>query len=61
MEGIPDLATIAVLAVILIVGWILLKMAFKLTATLFRIGCFIIFLIVGGALLLNAMGYIQLP
>ena len=58
MEGMPDLVTIVILAAILIVGWILLKMALRLTATLFRIGCFLIFLIVGGALLLSFLGYV---
>lgn len=58
MEGAPDLVTIVILAAILIVAWILLRMALRLTATLFRIGCFLIFLIVGGILLLNILGYI---
>jgi hypothetical protein len=47
-----DLATLAVLAVILFVGLLVLRVMFKLTATLFRLGCFAILLIVGAAALM---------
>ena len=50
MENLGDLIPIAVIAVILVIGWVLAKVAFKLTATLFRVGCFIIFLIAAGGL-----------
>lgn len=56
MENLADLIPIAVIAVILVVGWVLLRVAFKLTATLFRIGCFIILLIVLGGLALVYLG-----
>ncbi len=49
MENLGDLIPIAVIAVILGVGWILMRVAFKLTTTLFRIGCvFIIVIVIGG-------------
>ena len=56
MENIGDLIPIAVIAVILVVGWVLVRVAFKLTATLFRIGCFIILLLVLGGLALTFLG-----
>jgi hypothetical protein len=56
MENIGDLLPIIILAVILVVGWVLLRVALKLTATLFRIGCFIIGLIVLGGLALVFLG-----
>ncbi len=56
MESLADLIPIAVLAVILVVGWVLLRVALKLTATLFRIGCFIIFLIVAGGFVIVFLG-----
>jgi hypothetical protein len=40
-----SLFQLAALAVMLVLGWTLLRFAFKLTATLFRIGCAIIALI----------------
>jgi hypothetical protein len=43
-----ELIPIAILAAILVVAWIALKTSLKITATLFRIGCLIIFLIVAG-------------
>jgi hypothetical protein len=52
MENLIDLAPVAVIAVILVIAWILLKVVLKLTATLFRIGCIIIFLIAAGGLAL---------
>lgn len=49
MEDLGNLIPIAIIAVVLVVGWVLLKVAFKITSTLFRIGCIVIFLIaVGG-------------
>lgn len=53
MENIGDLIPIAVIGVILVVGWVLMRVAFKLTATLFRIGCAVIVLIVVGGLILT--------
>jgi hypothetical protein len=40
-----SLFQLAALAVMLVLGWTLLRFVFKLTATLFRIGCAIIALI----------------
>jgi hypothetical protein len=56
MENIGDLVPIVILGLILVVGWVLLRVAFKLTATLFRIGCFIIVLIVLGGLAITFLG-----
>lgn len=53
MENFGDLIPVVVVAVILVVLWVLARVAFKLTATLFRIGCFIILLIVAGGLALT--------
>jgi hypothetical protein len=55
MEFIDSLGpvTLLIIGVILVAGWILLRIAFKLTATLFRIGCFLIFLIIAGGLALS--------
>jgi hypothetical protein len=50
------LVPLIVLAVILVVGWVLIRIAFKLTATLFRIGCFVIVLIVAGVFVLGVLG-----
>lgn len=50
MEDLGNLIPIAIVAVILVVVWIFAKVAFKLTATLFKIGCFLIFLIAAGGL-----------
>jgi hypothetical protein len=52
MEVLGNLIPIAVIAVVLVVGWILVKVTFKITATLFRLGCIIIFLIAAGGLAL---------
>lgn len=51
--AIGDLLPMAIVAVVLVVGWVLVRVAFKLTATLFRVGCFIIVLIVLGGLALT--------
>ena len=56
MDDLSNLIPIAVIAVILVVGWVLVRVAFKLTATLFRIGCFIILLLVLGGLALTFLG-----
>lgn len=53
MENLGDLIPVAVVAVILVVLWVMARVAFKLTATLFRIGCFIIALIILGGLALT--------
>jgi hypothetical protein len=50
MEDLGNIVPIAVIAVVLVIGWILAKVTFKITATLFRIGCIIIFLIAAGGL-----------
>lgn len=50
------LIPLVALAIILVVGWIVVRIAFKLTATLFRLGCFIIALIVGGIFILSLLG-----
>jgi hypothetical protein len=50
------LVPLAILAVILVVGWTLLRVVLKLTATLFRVGCIIIALIVLGAFALMMLG-----
>jgi hypothetical protein len=52
MEDLGNLIPIAIIAVVLVVGWILVKVTFKITATLFRLGCIIIFLIAAGGLAL---------
>lgn len=36
------------LTVVLIAGWFLVRAAFRLTATLFRLGCALIFLLAAG-------------
>lgn len=45
-----------VLGVLLLVGLIMARVALKLTATLFRIGCFGIFLIVAILFFFNILG-----
>lgn len=47
--GAGELTTLVVLTVILLGVLFLLRMAFKLTKTMFRLGCAIVFLIVAGA------------
>jgi hypothetical protein len=51
MEGFAsaDIVTLVVLTVILLAGLFLLRLMFKLTASLFRLGCFVVLLIVAGA------------
>jgi hypothetical protein len=53
MENLGDLIPIAVIAVILAIGWVLVRVTFKITSTLFKIGCAIIVLIVLGGLALT--------
>ena len=50
-----EVAPIIVIAVVLAIGWVLLRFALKLTATLFRIGCFLIFLIAAAGLAISVM------
>jgi hypothetical protein len=47
-----DLLSLAVIAVILFAALLVLRTMFKLTATLFRLGCFAILFIVAAAALL---------
>jgi hypothetical protein len=47
--GSGNIITLVVLAVILLGVLGLLRVAFKLTATVFKLGCAIVFLIVAGA------------
>jgi hypothetical protein len=47
--GSGELITLVVLAVVLLGILALLRIAFKLTATVFKLGCAIVFLIVAGA------------
>jgi hypothetical protein len=48
-----DFVTLAVLAVILLAALLVLRAMFKLTATLFRLGCFVvIFIAVAAAILI---------
>lgn len=47
--GTGELTTLIVLAIVLLGVLFLLRMAFKLTKTMFRLGCAIIFLVVAGA------------
>lgn len=44
-----EIITLVILSALLLAGLIALRVIFKLTATLFRLGCFVIFLIVAGA------------
>ncbi|MCI0394928.1 MAG: hypothetical protein L0332_15390 [Chloroflexi bacterium] len=56
MEGLSEFVPIIIIAVVLAIGWVLLRVAFKLTATLFRVGCFIILLIVAAGVALTFLG-----
>jgi hypothetical protein len=60
MEWIPfaggDLATLVILGVVLLGVLLALRVMFKLTATLFRLGCLVIAFIVGAAALLIYFG-----
>lgn len=50
-----EVTQLIVLAVVLLVGLFLLRMVFKLTATLFRVGCFAILFIVAAVFVLNLL------
>jgi hypothetical protein len=50
-----DAATLAILGMILLLALFLLRLVFKVTAALFRLGCLFIFLILIGAALLLYM------
>lgn len=50
-----ELTQMIVLGVILLVGLFLARIAFKLTAALFRIGCFGIIFILGAVFILNLL------
>jgi predicted phage tail protein len=50
-----ELTQIIILAVVLVVGLFLVRVVFKLTATLFRVGCFAILFIVGAVFVLNLL------
>lgn len=54
MEGfvVGDIVSLVVLAVILLAALFVLRLIFKLTATIFRLGCFIVLVIVVGAAIL---------
>lgn len=47
-----DIVSLAVLAIVLLAGLLVLRLMFKLTATLFRLGCFVVLAIVVGAAIL---------
>lgn len=47
--GSGEIITLVVLAVVLLGVLALLRVAFKLTATVFKLGCAIVFLLVAGA------------
>ena len=48
-----DLTQLAILAVVLVIGLVIIRFAFKLTATLVRVGCVLILLIVGTLFVLS--------
>ena len=50
-----ELTQLIFLGVVLLIGLFVLRVAFKLTATLFRIGCFGIILIVAAVYILNLL------
>jgi hypothetical protein len=45
MELFDNLAPAVVVAIVLVVGWVAFRIFSRLTATLFRVGCFIIFML----------------
>ncbi len=51
-----ELTRLVVVGVVLLVGLFLARMAFKLTASLMRIGCLAIFLIVAAIALMQMFG-----
>ena len=50
-----EVAQLIILAAVLLVGLFLLRVLFKLTATLFRVGCFAILFIVAAVFVLNLL------
>ncbi len=50
-----ELTQLIVLGAALLVGLFLLRMVFKLTATLFRVGCFAVLFIVAAVFVLNLL------
>jgi hypothetical protein len=50
-----EMTQVIVLSVILIIGLFLARIALKLTAALFRIGCFVAILIVAAVFFLNLL------
>lgn len=50
-----ELIGMAILAVALLVGLFLLRIIFRLTKNLFRLGCFVILLLVGAVLVLRLL------
>jgi len=56
--GIPSeqLTQYIMLAIVLTVLWFVARAALKLTATLFRVGCFVIFLVIAALFLLGVVG-----
>ncbi len=50
-----EVTQLIILAVVLLVGLFLLRVLFKLTATLFRVGCFAILFIVAAVFVLNLL------
>lgn len=51
-----ELTRLVIIAVVLLVGLFLARLAFKLTASLMRIGCLAIFLIVAAIALMQMFG-----
>jgi hypothetical protein len=50
-----ELTQIVIVAVVLLAGLFLLRVLFKLTATLFRVGCFAILFIVAAVFVMNLL------
>jgi len=53
---VQELTQLFILVVVLVVGWFLLRLFLKLTATVFRVGCFGILLIIGAIYVLQLLG-----
>lgn len=51
-----ELTRLVIIAVVLLVGLFLARLAFKLTASLMRIGCLAVFLIVAAIALMQMLG-----
>jgi hypothetical protein len=50
-----EVTQLIILAVVLLVGLFLLRLVFKLTATLFRVGCFAVLFIVAAVFVMNLL------